>query len=109
MIIPAYREFQEKGRIEISVTPYYHPILPLLYNTKIAKEANKKTVLPKREFSYPQDAKKQIDTAVEFYKERFGSAPAGMWPSEEAVCEHILPFHRGIRDKMDCHRRSDAL
>jgi len=91
-IIPAYRLFKQNNQIEISVTPYYHPILPLLYSTNIAKEANKKTTLPKKEFSYPLDAKEHINSAVEYYKQRFDSAPDGMWPSEEAVSEHILPI-----------------
>jgi alpha-amylase/alpha-mannosidase (GH57 family) len=91
-IIPAYKKAQDNGQIEISITPYYHPILPLLYNTSIAKEANKKTALPKEEFNYPQDAKYQIDSAVEFYKQRFARAPLGMWPSEEGVSEHIVPY-----------------
>lgn len=91
-VIPAYRLYKQNNQIEISVTPYYHPILPLLCSTNIAKEANKKTVLPKKEFSYPLDAKTQIEQAVEFYKERFEASPEGMWPSEEAVSEHILPF-----------------
>ena len=91
-IIPAYRKFSQNNQIEISVTPYYHPILPLLYSTNIAKETNKKTLLPKEEFSYPLDAKDQIDSAIEFYKQRFNQAPLGMWPSEEGVSEHILPF-----------------
>jgi alpha-amylase/alpha-mannosidase (GH57 family) len=91
-IIPAYRKAQVENNIEISVTPYYHPILPLLYNTNIAKEANRKTLLPKVEFAYPKDAAQQINSAVEFYKEKFGQMPQGMWPSEEAVSEHILPF-----------------
>jgi len=91
-IIPAYRKFAQNNQIEISVTPYYHPILPLLCSTNIAKEANRKTTLPKEEFNYPQDAKEQIDSAVEFYKLKFNQAPLGMWPSEESVSEHILPF-----------------
>ena len=91
-IIPAYKNSQINQQIEISVTPYYHPILPLLYDTNIAKEANKKTILPKEGFNYPQDAKYQIDSAVEFYKQRFDTAPLGMWPSEEGVSEHILPY-----------------
>jgi alpha-amylase/alpha-mannosidase (GH57 family) len=91
-ITPAYKNAQINGQIEISVTPYYHPILPLLYDTNIAKEANKKTALPKEQFSYPLDAKYQIDSAVEFYKQNFDTAPLGMWPSEEGVSEHILPF-----------------
>jgi alpha-amylase/alpha-mannosidase (GH57 family) len=91
-IIPAYKLAQDNQQIEISVTPYYHPILPLLYDTNIAKEANKKTALPKEEFNYPLDAKYQIDSAVEFYQQRFNTAALGMWPSEEGVSEHILPY-----------------
>lgn len=91
-IFPAYKKFISNGQIELTMTPYYHPILPLLYNTKIAREANTKATLPKTTFSYPQDAKAQIDMAVDFYKTRFNAPLDGMWPSEEAVCEHILPY-----------------
>ncbi len=91
-IIPTYRNFMALGQIEVSVTPYYHPIMPLLFNTNIAREANKNSSLPKIGFSFPEDAKAQIYEAVKFYQERFGVAPCGMWPSEEAVSEHILPF-----------------
>ncbi len=91
-ILPTYKKFQESGQIEVTVSPYYHPILPLLYNTKIAREANIKTVLPKAQFSYPEDAKAQIESAVQFYQQRFGVLPSGMWPSEESVSDHILPF-----------------
>ncbi|MDD5044164.1 MAG: glycoside hydrolase family 57 protein [Candidatus Omnitrophica bacterium] len=91
--IPIYKRFSEKGQIEVSITPYYHPILPLLYNTKIAIEANPNTPLPKGlVFDYPADAKAQIFNAVDFMKQRLGRQPQGMWPSEESVSEHILPF-----------------
>lgn len=90
--IPVYKEFASRGQIEVTFSPYYHPILPLLYNTNIAREANKKTVLPKIPFAYPRDAKEQIDSALDFFKARFDMPAQGMWPSEEAVCEHILPF-----------------
>ena len=91
-IIPGYKEFMANGQIEVTVTPYYHPILPLLYNTNVAQEANPKTVLPKANFAYPQDALAQIEEAVNFYQQRLGAPPLGMWPSEEAVSEHILPL-----------------
>ncbi|MFH0858648.1 MAG: glycoside hydrolase family 57 protein [Candidatus Omnitrophota bacterium] len=91
-IIPAYKEYGLKGQIEVTMSPYYHPILPLLSNTNIAKEANSKTVLPKVNFSYIQDALAQIDESVKFYRQRFGLKLNGMWPSEEAVSEHILPL-----------------
>lgn len=91
-IIPAYCLYKQNNQIEISVTPYYHPILPLLCTTDIAKVANPKTHLPHKEFRYPQDAKFQIDSAVKYYREKFGCEPLGMWPSEEGVSEEILPL-----------------
>jgi len=90
-IIPNYNKFRESGQIELSVTPYYHPILPLLCSTNSAKEANRQSLLPNQEFRYPQDAQAQINSSVEFYQERFKTAPLGMWPSEESVSEQVLP------------------
>jgi len=83
---------QDKGQIEVSVTPYYHPILPLLCDTDIAAESCPGLRLPANKFSHPEDAEYQIRTAVEFYTERFGRKPAGMWPSEGSVSTDILPF-----------------
>jgi len=91
-IIPTYKKFMESQQIEITVSPYYHPILPLLFNTNIAKQANIKTILPKIKFAYPKDCKAQILDAIKFYKDRFQTNPTGMWPSEESVSEHILPL-----------------
>ncbi len=91
-IIPGYRKAAERGQVEFSVTPYYHPILPLLATTSSAKEANLLSRLPQEEFKYPQDAKEQIGEAVRFYAERFGALPNGMWPSEESVSERIIPY-----------------
>jgi len=91
-IIPAYKKFIDSQQIEVSVSPYYHPILPLLYSTNIARHANLKTILPRIKFAYPEDVKAQIEDAVKFYKSRFETSPLGMWPSEQSVSEHILPF-----------------
>lgn len=91
-IIPVYKEAIASGRIEVSITPYYHPILPLVYNTNSAREANLKSLLPKEKFSYPEDALAQIDSAVSFYKEKFAIPATGMWPSEQSVSERIVPF-----------------
>ncbi|MCM8770406.1 MAG: glycoside hydrolase family 57 protein [Candidatus Omnitrophica bacterium] len=91
--LPTYKKFIARGQIEVSTTPFYHPILPLLYNTKIALEANPKTHIPADVvFNYPQDARAQIFNAVDFMEQHLNRKPQGMWPSEEAVSEHILPF-----------------
>ena len=91
-ILPAYKSFQDSGQIEITTTPYYHPITPLLFNTNIAKEANKAAHLPHHCFAHPEDAQAQIKQAVELYQNVFSRHPQGMWPSEEAVSEHIIPY-----------------
>ncbi len=91
-IIPTYRNFQESGQIETTISPYYHPILPLIYNSKIALEANPKAEIPKEIFSYPEDIESQIKDAIELYEMNFKRRPSGFWPSEEAVSEHILSF-----------------
>lgn len=91
-IIPTYKKFQNSGQIEISVSPYYHPILPLIYNSKIALEANPKTKIPDIKFLHPQDVRFQLESAVNYYEEIFGKRPLGLWPSEQGVCEHILPL-----------------
>ncbi len=91
-IIPAYKDFMSRGQVEVILSPFYHPILPLLYSSQIAREANIRSAVPKTIFSYPQDAEAQVSTAIAYYKEKFGAMPVGMWPSEESVCEHIVPM-----------------
>jgi len=91
-VIPTYKKFLDNQQIELSISPYYHPILPLLYSTNIARQSNPKAILPKIKFAYPEDAKAQVEDAVEFYRAKFGSPPLGMWPSEQSVSEHILPI-----------------
>ena len=88
-VIPEYRRLAESGQIEISTTPFYHPILPLLCDSDIASVSHPHIPLPPR-FSYPQDARLQLDMARDYVKKTFGVAPAGMWPSEGSVSDHAL-------------------
>jgi alpha-amylase/alpha-mannosidase (GH57 family) len=83
-IIPVHRELQEAGRIEVSTTPAYHPILPLLIDTDQAYVDRPGTSLPNR-FAYPDDATAHVELARADYLTRFGREPAGMWPAEGAV------------------------
>ena len=91
-IIPKYRELLQKKQIDITVTPYYHPILPLLVDTNSAKVALPSIRLPQNRFRHPEDAAYQVNEAVNYMKEHFGEAPSGMWPSEGSVSEEILPI-----------------
>ena len=88
-VLPVYREFAARKQIEISTTPFYHPILPLLCDSGIAEVAHPRVPLPTR-FRHPQDARLQLDRARQYIQERFGVAPAGLWPSEGSVSDEVL-------------------
>ncbi len=90
-ILPLYRQLQERGQIEVSTTPFYHPILPLVCDTNLATLDKEGTTLPGR-FAYPEDAEAQIRLAINYYAERFGHPPKGMWPAEGAVAQAVVPL-----------------
>jgi alpha-amylase/alpha-mannosidase (GH57 family) len=89
-VLPEYRLASERGQIEISTTPYYHPILPLLCDTDVARIANPHTPLPHPAFRYPEDAREQLVRARAFHERVFGKSPAGLWPSEGSVSDQSL-------------------
>jgi len=91
MIVPAYRAGLERGQVELTTTPFYHPILPLLCDTDVAREALPHAPLPTA-FRHPEDAEEQVRRAVRYHTDLFGRAPRGMWPSEGSVSEAILPI-----------------
>jgi alpha-amylase/alpha-mannosidase (GH57 family) len=88
----AYRKAQDRGQIEVTVSPYYHPILPLVLDTNLARVARPDMTLPTRRFSQPEDARQHVALAVNQYERLFGRKPRGMWPSEGAVAPEILPL-----------------
>jgi len=88
-VFPVYREFAQRGQIEISTTPFYHPILPLLCDSQIAAVAHPGVPLP-TPFRYPEDARHQLRTAREYMTREFGVAPVGLWPSEGSVSDQVL-------------------
>jgi alpha-amylase/alpha-mannosidase (GH57 family) len=89
-IIPAYREMYLKGQIELSFSPFYHPILPLLCDTDVARVAMPDVRLPEKRFRHPEDAEKQITEGRTYLEKTFGRVPSGMWPSEGSVSEEVL-------------------
>lgn len=93
-VLPVYKEFAAAGQIELSVTPYYHPILPLLCDSDIARVAHPDVNLPTR-FRYPEDAREQIVRARKYAVERLGHTPAGLWPSEGSVSNEALAIAAG--------------
>lgn len=90
-LIPLYRQALDDGRIEITTTPFYHPISPLIMNVGHALRSLD-TPLPDEPFSHPEDLDEQVRRAVAFHAELFGHKPHGMWPSEGSVCPEMVPL-----------------
>ena len=88
-IIPLYKSAEERGQIEISTSPFYHPIMPLLYNTEISRRSLPDNPMPEK-FSNPDDVSSQIRLAIEYHEKVFGKRPNGIWPSEGSVCPEII-------------------
>jgi alpha-amylase/alpha-mannosidase (GH57 family) len=83
-VVPLYRKLQESGQIELTTTPHYHPILPLLVDSDSAREALPDRPMP-TPFRAPEDAREQVRRARESHTRRFGRPPTGMWPAEGSV------------------------
>ncbi len=88
-VLPEYARLARTGQIEISTTPYYHPILPLLCDSNIAGISHPNVPLPPR-FRHPEDARKQLMLAREYVEQHFGVAPVGLWPSEGSVSDEVF-------------------
>jgi alpha-amylase/alpha-mannosidase (GH57 family) len=82
-VIPIYRELQDARSIEISTTPFYHPILPILINSRV-DDPNVPV-----DVRIPEDAREQLTRARNFIKDRFGAYPRGLWPSEGSVSDEV--------------------
>lgn len=91
-IIPRYRKLEQIGQIEISATPHYHPIAPLLIDFSSAKEAMPDAPLPQSPH-YPKGRQRvtaHIRRAKKSHQERFGKEPQGMWPAEGSISSETL-------------------
>ncbi len=90
VILKEYREASERGQIELSTSPFYHPILPLLCDTNVATESHPGVRLPRRVYRHPEDAVEQVRAAIRFHEQVFGHRPKGLWPSEGSVSDEVL-------------------
>lgn len=89
-IFHEYSKSAKEEKIEISTSPFYHPILPLLIDNYIAQQSEPSSKLPSMRFQYPQDAEKQIVDALNYIEKIFGVRPKGMWPSEGSISNNTL-------------------
>jgi alpha-amylase/alpha-mannosidase (GH57 family) len=90
-IVPQHKQMQEGGQLEITTTPYTHPILPLLADTNSGRVAVPDMPLPEKRFQWAEDIPRHLSKAWDFYQERFETKPRGLWPSEQSVSPEIIP------------------
>jgi alpha-amylase/alpha-mannosidase (GH57 family) len=89
-VLPAHAEAAEKGSIEISTSPFYHPILPLVCDTSQGAVSVPGLPLPSNRYRHPEDAREQLKRGLDLHQEVFGKRPVGVWPSEGSVSEEAL-------------------
>jgi alpha-amylase/alpha-mannosidase (GH57 family) len=91
-IVPRYRKLSERGQCELSVTPYGHPIVPLLLDFQAARDVQPNMPLPQHA-SYPGGAERaqwHVRESLRVFKHAFGTDPSGCWPSEGAISRGTL-------------------
>ena len=91
-IIPRYRALAETGQIELSTTPHYHPLAPLLLDLHSGRESQPDSSLPQSQ-SYPGGRARvqaQLQQAIDSHQSRFGVKPQGVWPAEGAVSTDMI-------------------
>ncbi len=91
-VLPRYRTLAEQGQIELSVTPYAHPILPLLLDLQSAHEAMPDATLPLLN-AYPggtERARWHVEEGLRVFESHFGFRPIGCWPAEGSVSDATL-------------------
>jgi alpha-amylase/alpha-mannosidase (GH57 family) len=95
-VLPAYAAAGKRGAIEISTSPFYHPILPLVCDTNIGEVSHHGLPLPSHGFRHPEDAREQIERGLTLHEQVFGARPKGMWPSEGSVSNEALTIAHGL-------------
>ncbi len=80
-----YHRLEHDGQLELLTVPYYHPILPLLIDSRSALRADPSAIMPDPPFAYPDDAAFHLEEAIASHERAFGKKPRGTWPSEGSV------------------------
>jgi alpha-amylase/alpha-mannosidase (GH57 family) len=91
-VIPEYRAAAERGQIEVSASPFYHPILPLLCDSDVYLRTHPDARRPRQPFRRPEDAADQLERAAACHERLFGARPVGLWPSEGSVSDAMVPL-----------------
>jgi alpha-amylase/alpha-mannosidase (GH57 family) len=96
-VLPIHAEAAKKGLIELSTSPFYHPILPLVCDTQIGAVSSPGLPLPQNRFLHPEDAREQLLRGLDLHEKVFGLRPQGVWPSEGSVSEEVLAIAHKLK------------
>lgn len=95
-VLPAHAEAAKRRSIELSTSPFYHPILPLICDSNIGGISTPGLPLPRNRFRRPEDARDQIVRGLDLHEKTFGIRPRGMWPSEGSVSEETIAIAHSL-------------
>ncbi|HEY7099552.1 MAG TPA: glycoside hydrolase family 57 protein [Terriglobales bacterium] len=95
-VLPAHAAAAQKGSIEISTSPFYHPILPLVCDTDQGGVSTPGLPLPQNRFRHPEDAREQLKRGLDLHERVFGVRPKGVWPSEGSVSHEALSIAQSL-------------
>ncbi len=95
-VLPAHAAAAQQGRIELSTSPFYHPILPLVCDTNMGGVSTPGLPLPQNRFRHPEDAREQLLRGLDLHQKVFGIRPVGVWPSEGSVSEEVLTIAQSL-------------
>jgi len=95
-VLPAHADAAKKGSIEISTSPYYHPILPLVCDSQMGATSTPGLPLPQNRYRHPEDAREQLVRGLDLHEKVFGVRPQGLWPSEGSVSEDVLGIAQSV-------------
>jgi alpha-amylase/alpha-mannosidase (GH57 family) len=95
-VLPAHAAAAQQERIELSTSPFYHPILPLVCDTNMGGVSTPGLPLPQNRFRHPEDAREQLVRGLDLHEKVFGVRPIGVWPSEGSVSEEVLTIAQGV-------------
>ncbi len=98
-LLEAYRGLGASDRVEFSTSPWGHPIMPLLIDTRIVQASWAPRAAPAAPpFAAPDDASEHLRAGLEAARS-FGFAPVGCWPPEGSVSEAAVAVYgeHGVR------------
>jgi alpha-amylase/alpha-mannosidase (GH57 family) len=95
-VLPAHATAAQQGRIELSTSAFYHPILPLVCDSDQGAISSPGLPLPQNRFRHPEDAREQLVRGLDLHQQVFGVRPVGVWPSEGSVSEEVLAIVQSL-------------